>query len=90
MSGTQTKTNTDTRIVINREPSFYEVWREGYVEYSGQKYYFWLIDPQRSDYEPEVRWFFNNVPVVVRAMYTFIIESYKKEPHDDAPAKPNN
>ena len=85
----QLKTNQlEAKFVINKEPSFHEVWHEGYVEYSGQKYYFWLIDPQGhdpdgKDYEIEIRWFFRNVPREVRLLYNKIIESYKQATKDD-------
>lgn len=73
----------ELKIVIEKDPAFYEVWREGYVEYSGQKYYFWLIDPQRADYEVEVRWFFKTVPKEVRLMYNKIVEAYKTKMYDN-------
>jgi hypothetical protein len=71
------------QIVINKEPSFTEVWREGFVEYKGEQHKFWLIDPQGVDfhgheYEIEIRWFFQRVPREVRAMYPYIIESFKQ------------
>jgi hypothetical protein len=72
------------RIVINKEPSFTEVWHEGYVEYNDKEYKFWLIHPQGVDphgyeYECEIRWFFQRVPREVRAMYPYIIEAYKQK-----------
>jgi hypothetical protein len=71
------------QIVINKEPSFTEVWHEGYVESKGEKHRFWLIDPQGVDpngheYAPELRWFFRRVPMEVRVMYNHIIEAYKQ------------
>lgn len=87
MNGNQMNSNTDTQIVINKDPSFHEVWREGYVEFNGERHHFWLVDPQRSDYELEVRWFFKRVPMEVRAMYPLIIESFKRKYYDDAPAE---
>lgn len=68
------------QIVINKDVSFVECWHEGYIESDGERYYFWLIDPQGIDpkgnqYAPEVRWFFA-VPKEVRIMYNSIIESY--------------
>lgn len=71
------------QIVINKEPSFYEIWHEGYVEHEGEKHQFWLIYPQGVDphgnrYECEVRWFFQRVPREVRAMYPSIIEAFKQ------------
>jgi len=70
-------------IVINKEPSFSEIWREGFITYKDQKHYFWLIHPQGLDpngqeYECEIRWFFNRVPIEVRAFYPQIIESFKQ------------
>lgn len=88
----QLKTNQlEAKFVINKEPSFHEVWHEGYVEYSGKKYYFWLIDPKSEDekhqqYEMEVRWFFKNVPREVRFLYPKIIEAFK----NDVAAKSND
>lgn len=69
------------QIVINKEPSFIEVWREGFVEHNGEKHQFWLIDPQGVDphgneYNIEVKWFFKRVPREIRAMYPYIIDSY--------------
>lgn len=65
-------------IAVEKEPAFVETWYEGYIEYDGQKYQFWLIDPEGSDYEVECRWFFKTVPREVRMMYNSIIESYKQ------------
>lgn len=77
----------NVEIVINKEPSFHEVWHEGYVRYSGQDYHFWLIDPQGEDdkgreYEMEVRWFFKRVPMEVRAMQDRIINAFKNKQND--------
>lgn len=74
-------------IVINKEPSFIEVWREGHIEHEGQKYQFWLINPVGTDsegreYEMEVRWFFQRVPKEVRAMYPLIINAFKQTIED--------
>ncbi len=71
------------RIVINRDPSFTEVWREGYVEHEGIQHKFWFIHPQGLDvngeeYECEIRWFFSRVPREVRALYPQIIEAFKQ------------
>ncbi len=74
----------DTRkIVINKTPSFTEIWHEGYIEYNDEEYKFWLIHPQGVDphgheFECEVRWFFQRVPREVRAMYPYIIEAFKQ------------
>ena len=35
------------QIVINKEPSFTEVWHEGYIESKGERHYFWLINPMK-------------------------------------------
>jgi len=72
------------QIIINKEPSFYEIWYEGYVTNDvGHKYYFWLVYPQHLDkndnpYEPEVRWFFSRVPREVRGLQSKIIEAFKQ------------
>ena len=71
------------QIVINKEPSFTEVWHEGYIESKGERHYFWLINPQGVDprgneYAPEVRWFFARVPMEVRVMYNSNIEAFKQ------------
>lgn len=76
-----------SQITINKEPSFTEVWHEGYVEHDGERHYFWLIhpmgvDPRGNEYEVEVRWFFKRVPREVRAMYNSIIEAFKQNQHD--------
>jgi hypothetical protein len=65
-------------INLNRKPSFTEVWYEGSVEYNGEFHRFWLLDPQGSDYELEVRWFHKSVPKEVRAMYNEIINTFKQ------------
>lgn len=77
------------QIVINKEPSFTEVWHEGYIESKGERHYFWLINPQGVDprgneYAPEVRWFFARVPMEVRVMYNSIIEAFKQTQKDDS------
>jgi len=77
------------QIVINKEPSFTEVWHEGYIESKGERHYFWLINPQGVDprgneYAPEVRWFFARVPREVRSMYNSIIEAFKQTENDSA------
>ena len=69
------------QITINKEPSFQEVWREGFVEHKDKKHYFWLVHPQGLDtngeaYSCEVRWFFQKVPKEVRDLYPIIIESF--------------
>jgi hypothetical protein len=82
-------------IVINKQPSFIEKWHEGYIEYNGEKYQFWLVhpegvDPHGNDYECEVRWFFKNVPREVRMMYSYIIESFKQTLNDNPSTKSHN
>lgn len=73
----------ETKISLNKQPSFVEEWYEGSVEdESGLHHRFWLVDPIRKigeEFEVEVKWFFKNVPREVRAMYVTIIELYKKE-----------
>ena len=81
-------------IAINKEPSFTEVWREGYVEYKGEKHRFWIIHPQGTDsegreYEIEVRWFFQRLPKEVRAMYPLIINAFKQNIENDTRTKQN-
>ena len=71
------------QIVINKEPSFTEIWREGFIKHDEIEYKFWLIHPQGVDpngyeYEVDVRWFFQRVPREVRALYPQIIEAFKK------------
>jgi hypothetical protein len=65
-------------INLNRKPSFTEVWYEGSVEYDDEFYRFWLVEPQDSDYEPEVRWFNSSVPREVRSTYTEIVNMFKQ------------
>jgi hypothetical protein len=72
------------KIIINKIPSFHEVWHEGFIEHEDKKHYFWLIHPQALDvngeeYELEVRWFFSKVPKEVRALYPQIINSFKQQ-----------
>ena len=72
-----------SEIVINKQPSFTEIWHEGYVNVGDRSYQFWLIHPKGVDhrgneYECEVRWFFARVPKEVRAMYPAIIEAFKQ------------
>lgn len=71
----------ESKITINKEPSFNEIWREGHIEHNGKFHYFWLIHPQGLDpngeaYSCEVRWFFQKVPKQVRDLYPIIIESF--------------
>ena len=67
---------------INKKESFIETWYEGSVVFRGEKHKFWLVDPDRSDYEPEVRWFFQNIPREVRNMYPVIINNFKQMKYD--------
>ena len=72
------------QIAINKEPSFTEIWREGSVTHEGTEHKFWLIhpqgvDPNGSEYEIDVRWFFQRVPREVRAMVPQIIEAFKQK-----------
>lgn len=71
------------KIVINKDPSFTEIWHEGYIEYDGEQHKFWLIhpkglDPHGYEYELDVRWFFQRVPREIRAMAPQIIEAFKQ------------
>ena len=81
-------------VSINKEPSFTEVWYEGFVIYNGDEHKFWLIHPQGKDsngneYEVDVRWFFQRVPREIRGMVPYIIDAFKQKAHD-APAQSNN
>lgn len=75
-------------IFIKKEPEFKEVWYEGRIEYGDGVYQFWLVDPQSFDpngnqYEPEVKWFFKNIPREVRFMANEIVKHYlEREKHD--------
>lgn len=69
-------------ISLSKQPVFIEKWYEGYVTYKGEDYYFWLVDPDRSDYYPELRWFHQNNPAEVRGMMSSIIESFLKTKYD--------
>ena len=76
-------------VVINKEPSFTEIWYEGYVEHNGEKHQFWLIhpkgvDPHGNEYEVDVRWFFARVPREVRSTLPYIIDAFKQKAHDAA------
>lgn len=76
------------KVSINREPSFTEIWYEGFVELNEEEHKFWLIHPQGVDshgyeYEIDVRWFFQRVPREVRAMLPYIIDAFKQKAHDD-------
>lgn len=74
-------------VSINRNPSFTEIWYEGSVEYNEKTYNFWLINPRGKDeqgreYEMEVRWWFKQVPIEIRAMSETIIKDFKDNQHD--------
>jgi hypothetical protein len=71
------------KVSINKEPSFTEIWYEGFIEYNGEEHKFWLIHPLQTDvngahYEVDVRWFFARVPREVRAMIPYIIDAFKQ------------
>ena len=77
----------EAAVHVSTKPAFIEVWYEGYVEYNEKKFQFWLIDPQGEDqfgneYEMEVRWFFKNIPIEVRAIHNQILEQYKHIKND--------
>jgi hypothetical protein len=74
-------------VSINRQPSFTEIWHEGSVTYNNKEYMFWLINPtgrdeQGREYEIEVRWWFKQVPIEIRAMNNTIINDFKTNQHD--------
>jgi hypothetical protein len=74
-------------VSINRQPAFTEIWHEGSVTYNGKEYMFWLINPrgfddQGREYEMEVRWWFKQVPIEIRAMSEKIIKDFKDAKHD--------
>lgn len=76
------------KIAIKKEPEFKEVWYEGMVEYEGSVYQFWLVDPQSLDpnsnqYEPEVKWFFKNIPREVRMAANEIVKHYLERNEED-------
>lgn len=69
------------KVSINRTPEFTEVWHEGFVEFNGKTYKFWLINPvgfdeQGKEYEVEIRWWFKQVPMEVRKMYDEIVNTF--------------
>ncbi len=74
-------------ISINKIPSFTEVWYEGSIDHDGETHRFWIVhpvgvDPHGYEYEVELRWFFQRVPMEVRAMMPTIIELFKKAIND--------
>jgi hypothetical protein len=74
-------------VSINKQPSFTEIWHEGFVMYNETEYMFWLINPrglddQGREYEMEIRWFFKQVPREIRAMSEQIIKDFKENRHD--------
>jgi hypothetical protein len=75
------------KVSINRQPSFTEIWHEGSVTFENKEYSFWLINPRGMDeqgreYEMEVRWWFKQVPIEIRAMSEQIIKDFKDAKHD--------
>jgi hypothetical protein len=75
------------KIEINREPEFTEIWHKGAVTHNGEEHPFWLINPQGKDeygneYDCEIRWFFQRVPMEVRAMYPLIIKMFRENNQD--------
>lgn len=78
----------ENRIEINKEPSFYEIWHEGFVMHEGVEHRFWLIHPKGVDmngneYEIDVRWFFARVPREVRSLIPQIIDAFKTKAQDN-------
>lgn len=72
-------------LAINKKPSFVETWYEGNVAFNGEDCRFWLVDPQGSDYEVDIRWFNREVPKEVRAMHNMIIQTFKNLQDDNIP-----
>jgi hypothetical protein len=75
------------KIAIKKEPEFKEVWYEGHVIFEDTLYQFWLVDPQSVDpnsnqYEPEVKWFFKNIPREVRMAANEIVKHYLERQND--------
>jgi hypothetical protein len=75
------------KVSINKQPSFTEIWHEGSVTYNNKEYNFWLINPrglddQGREYEMEIRWWFKQVPMEIRAMSEQIISDFKQNRHD--------
>jgi len=75
------------KVEINRTPAFTEIWHEGSVSMGDKKYMFWLIVPTGKDeegreYEIEIRWWFKQVPMVIRSMGTQIINDFKQQQND--------
>ena len=71
------------KISINKDLSFVEEYREGFVEYNGEEHKFWIVypkgvDPNGNEYEIDVKWFFQRVPREIRAMNYQIIEAFKQ------------
>lgn len=71
-------------VEINKTPAFTEIWHEGSVTVGNTKHMFWLINPTGKDeegreYEIEVRWWFKQVPVEIRAMGAQIINDFKQK-----------
>jgi hypothetical protein len=74
--------NDEVSLYINKDPQFTEVWYEGRIEHQGKEHKFWLVHPQGKDpdgneYEVEVRWFFQRVPMEIRGLQFNIIEAFK-------------
>ena len=81
--------SNDEKVVvsINKQPSFTEIWHEGFVMYNETEYMFWLINPrgldeQGREYEMEIRWRFKQVPMEIRSMSEQIIKDFKENRHD--------
>ena len=82
-------------VSINRQPSFTEIWHEGFVMYNETEYMFWLINPRGLDeegreYEMEVRWWFKQVPMEVRKLSEQIINDFKDAKDDSTNSTRNS
>lgn len=74
-------------VKIANKETFTEKWYEGSIIYQDKVYQFWMIDPEDKDlegnsYEPELRWFFKDVPRNVRKMYNEIVQTFKDIQND--------
>ena len=72
-------------LSVDRKPSFIETWYEGSITFNGEDHRFWIVDPEGSDYEMDIRWFNRAVPKEVRAMHNIIIQTFKNQQNDYVP-----